>query len=128
MLWSCWGTSVLLTHAGKASQQAISNRKLLFQGYPHCIEDNFLIQVIDRATRRQVLPDLLLVNMDELIRDIKTGDSLDCSDHILVEITTRCRVRTLNFRRKDFQLFKKLVDGKLPSGTKEMTTIDKRDE
>lgn len=34
-----------------------------------------------------MLVDLLLTNMDELVRDVKTGDSLDCSDHAVVEFT-----------------------------------------
>ena len=46
------------------------------------------------------------------------GGSLDCSDHVLVESTivrdmgqVKARVRTLNFRRANFQFFKELMDG-----------------
>ena len=87
-------------------------RKLL-----ECVEDN-LIQVTDSPTRGEALLDLLLTNMDELIKDIKISVSLGCSDHALVEFTilrdmgqVKSKVRTLNFRRVNFQLFKELVDG-----------------
>ncbi|GAB0178027.1 hypothetical protein GRJ2_000268000 [Grus japonensis] len=83
-----------------------------------CIKDNFLSQVIDSLTGGEMLRDPLLTNMDELIRDVKTGGSLGCSNHALVEFTIlrnmgqlRSRIRTLNFRRTNFQLFKELVDG-----------------
>lgn len=94
------------------------------------IEDNFLIQVLDRPTKGEVLLDLLLTHMDELIKDVGTGDSLGSSDHPLSEFTIlrymgqmKIRLRTLNCRRGNFQLLKELVDGppgKLPSVTKEL--------
>lgn len=65
-----------------------------------------------------MLLDLLLTSMDELIRDLKIGGNLGCNDHPLVEFTVlrdmgqlRSRVRTLNCRRRNYQLFKELVDG-----------------
>lgn len=51
------------------------------------VKDCFLIQLIDRLTRREVLLDLLLTNMEYLIRYVKIGGSLGCSDHDLVEFT-----------------------------------------
>jgi len=58
----------------------------------------------------------MVTNTSELNGDIKTGDSLGCSDHALVEFTVlrdmgkvRSIVRTLNFRKANFQLFKELV-------------------
>ncbi|KAK4810519.1 LOW QUALITY PROTEIN: hypothetical protein QYF61_004482, partial [Mycteria americana] len=83
-----------------------------------CIEDNFLTQVIDSPTRGEALLDLLLTNTDELIIWVKIGGSQGCSDHALVEFTilrdmgqVKSKVKTLNFRRVSFQLFKELVDG-----------------
>jgi len=59
-----------------------------------------------------VIQDLLVTNTSELINDIKTGGSLGCSDHTLVEFIVlsdkswaKSKVRTLNFRKPDFQLF-----------------------
>jgi len=58
----------------------------------------------------------MLINASELISDIKTGSSLGCNDHALVEFTvlrdmgkTRSIVRNLHFRKANFQLFKELV-------------------
>jgi len=83
----------------------------------HCREDNFLSQVIDSPTRRDVILDLLVINADEVIGDIKIGGSLACSDHTLVEFAVlrdKCQVknkiRTLNFRKAKFHLFKQLVN------------------
>ena len=79
---------------------------------------NAAIQVIDSPTRGEALLDLLLTNTEELIQGIKIHVSLGCSDHALVEFTilrdtgqVKSRVRTLNFGRARFQLFKELVDG-----------------
>lgn len=64
--------------------------------------------------------------MDTLIRNFKIGGSLDCSVHALVEFTTlrdigkvKARVRTLNFRRTKFQLFK-TSPGKLHSEARKL--------
>jgi len=87
------------------------SRKLL-----ECVEDNFLSQVVDGPTRGDVLLDLLVTNTGELIGDIKVGGSLGCSDHALVVFAVlrgmgqvKSKVRTLNFRKAKFQLFKELV-------------------
>jgi len=83
-----------------------------------CIKDNFIIQVIDSLTGGEALLDLLLTNTDELISEVRTDGSLGCSDCALVELMIlwhmgqmKCKARTLNFRRANFQLFKELVDG-----------------
>ncbi|GAB0181507.1 hypothetical protein GRJ2_000616000 [Grus japonensis] len=75
-------------------------------------------KVRNSLTRGEELLDLSLTNMDELIRDVKIGGSLGCSDHVLVKFTIlrdmgqmKSRVKTLNFRKANFQLFKELVDG-----------------
>ena len=82
-----------------------------------CIEDNFLGQVIDSPTRGDAILDLMVTNASELIDDVKTGGSLGCSDHALVEFAVlrdmgqaKSKVRTLNFRKAKFQLFKELVN------------------
>jgi len=58
----------------------------------------------------------MLTSTSELIGDIKIRSSLGCSDHALVEFTllrdmgkASSIVRTLNFRKANFQLFKQLV-------------------
>lgn len=84
-----------------------------------CFEDN-LIHDIEKPTTREMLLDLSYTNMKEIIRHVKTGGILGCSDQALVEFTTlrdmgqiKSRVRTLNFRRADFHLLKELVYGML---------------
>ena len=61
--------------------------------------------------------DLVLTNA-ESFRDVKIGGSLGCSDHALVEFViwrnaglAKSRVCTLNFRRANFWLLKKLLSG-----------------
>lgn len=75
-----------------------------------CMKDNFIIQVIDSPTRKVPL-DLLLTNMEELIRCVKPGRSLGCSDHAQMEFTiltgmgqAKTRIGMMNFRA-DFQAF-----------------------
>jgi len=60
----------------------------------------------------------MVTNAGELIGDIKIGGSLCCSDHALVEFAVlrdmgqvKSKVRTLNFRKVNFQLFEELVSG-----------------
>ncbi|GAB0209193.1 hypothetical protein GRJ2_003385000 [Grus japonensis] len=72
---------------------------------------------IDGPTRGDVILDLMVTNASELMGEVKTGGSLGCSDHALVEFTVlrdmgqvKSKVRTLNFRKANFQLFKELVN------------------
>jgi len=73
-----------------------------------CIGDNFLSQVIDSPTRGGVILDLLVTNVSELIGDLKTGGSLGCSDHALVQFMVlrdtgqaKSIVRTLNLGKQN---------------------------
>ena len=59
----------------------------------------------------------MVTNASELIGDIKIGGSLGCSDRALVTFAVlrgmgqaKSKVRTLNFRKGKFQLFKELVN------------------
>ena len=81
-----------------------------------CIEDNFLSKVINNPTRGDVILDLLVTNASRLIDDIKTGVSLGCSHHTPVKFAVltntgeeKSKVRTLNFRKANFQLFKEFI-------------------
>jgi len=63
-----------------------------------------------------VLLDVLLAIVEDIIKGIKVGGSLGCSDHALVEFVisrnvglAKSGVRTLNFRRVDFRLFKEFA-------------------
>ena len=82
------------------------------------VQDNFLVQVINEPTRGEALLDLVLTNAEESTREVKIGGSLGCSDHALVEFVilknaglAKSSVRTLCFRRANFQLLKELLSG-----------------
>ncbi|PKU46995.1 nedd4-binding protein 2-like 2 [Limosa lapponica baueri] len=92
----------------KSSRQS---RRLL-----ECNENNFLSQVIRSPIRADVILELLVTSASELIGDITIGGSVGCSDHALVEFTVlramgkdKSKVRTPNFRKTKFQLFKEFV-------------------
>jgi len=81
------------------------------------IDDNFPVQVLDRPTRGEELLDLVLISTEEIVKEFKIGGSLCCRNHALVELMkmrnvglAKSRIRTLNFRRKTFRLFKELLD------------------
>ncbi|PKU33295.1 rna-directed dna polymerase from mobile element jockey-like [Limosa lapponica baueri] len=85
-----------------------------------CIDYNFLTPVVEEPTRRGVLLDLVLTNKEGLVEDIKVGGSLGCSDHEKTEFRivgsmckTTSRTETLDFRKANFSLFKKLL-GEIP--------------
>ncbi|GAB0207190.1 hypothetical protein GRJ2_003184600 [Grus japonensis] len=50
-----------------------------------CVDDNFLLQVIEEPTRRGAMLDLVLTNKEGLVGDVKLKGSLGCSDHEMVE-------------------------------------------
>ena len=72
----------------------------------------------ESLARGEALLDLLFTSAEELIGEVKTGGSLGCSDHALVEFSilrdTGCvksRVRTLKLRKSSFWHFGVLVLG-----------------
>jgi len=82
------------------------------------IDDNFLMQVVEEPTRRGALLDLVLTNKEGLVEDVKAGDSLGCSDHEMVGFRILrggsraiSRIKTLDFRRANFGLFKERLGG-----------------
>lgn len=89
----------------------VSNRRLFLQGYPPCIEDDFLFQVIDSPNKGQVWLDQVLTN------------KADYSDHTLMEFTMMRRVRPLILGEQTFSYLRNLwmgVPRTLLSGKKEM--------
>ncbi|GAB0209472.1 hypothetical protein GRJ2_003414300 [Grus japonensis] len=85
-----------------------------------CIDDNFLLQVIEEPTRSGAMLDLVLTNKEGLVGNVKLNGSLGCSDHEMVEFkilrTARkvhSKLTTLDFRRADFGLFRDLL-GRMP--------------
>ena len=68
----CWGSGTVGSRQSKRFLESV--------------EDNFLVQVIDGPTRGEALLDLVLSNVEESIREIKTAGYLGCSDYALVEL------------------------------------------
>jgi len=93
-------------------------RHMQSRRFLHRIDDNFLMQVAEEPTRRDMLLDLVLSNKEGLVEDVKAGGSLSCSDHEMVNFRILCRgsrairkIKTLDFRRANFGLFKELLGG-----------------
>jgi len=93
-------------------------RHMQFRRFLQSTDDNFLMQVVEEPMRRGALLDLKLTNKEGLVEDVKVGDSLSCSDHEMVEFRILCggsrsisRIKTLDFRRANFGLFKDLLGG-----------------
>jgi len=59
-----------------------------------------------------VLLDLVLMNKEGLVEDVKVVGSLGCNDHEMGEFRIlHGRIKTLEFRRANFGLFKELLGG-----------------
>ncbi|PKU37685.1 rna-directed dna polymerase from mobile element jockey- hypothetical protein [Limosa lapponica baueri] len=76
--------------------------------------------LVEKTTKREALLHLVLTNKEGLVEDIKVGGNLGCSDHGKIEFRimgstrkTTSRTETLDFRRANFDLFKKLL-GEIP--------------
>ncbi|GAB0209334.1 hypothetical protein GRJ2_003399100 [Grus japonensis] len=85
-----------------------------------CINDNFLLQVIEEPMRRGAVLDLVLPNKEGLVGNVKFKGSLGCSEHEMVEFKilraarrAHSKLTTLDFRRADFGLFRDLL-GRIP--------------
>jgi len=67
-----------------------------------------------------VLLDLVLTNKEGLVEHLKAGGNLGCSDHEMMEFRILrggsraiSRIKTLDFQRPNFGLFKDLLGGML---------------
>ncbi|KAJ7399158.1 dtw domain-containing protein 2 [Pitangus sulphuratus] len=52
--------------------------------FPECVDEYFLLQVIEEPMRRGVMLDLVLANKEGLEGNVKLKVSLGCSDHEMV--------------------------------------------
>ncbi|GAB0205636.1 hypothetical protein GRJ2_003029200 [Grus japonensis] len=85
-----------------------------------CVNDNFLLQVIEEPTRRGAMLGLILTNKEDLVGDVKLKGSLGCSDHEMVEFRilraarrALSKLTALDFSRADFGLFRDVL-GRIP--------------
>ena len=89
-----------------------------FGRFLQSIDGNFLMQVVEEPTRKGALLDLVLMSKEGLVEDVKVGGSLGSSDHEMVNFRILrggsrpiSRIKTLDFRRANFGLFKELPGG-----------------
>ena len=81
------------------------------------VGDNFLTQLVREPTRGSNILDLLFVNREGLVGDVKVGGRLGQSDHKMLDFSILVeprrgvsRTATLDFRRADFNLFRTMVE------------------
>ncbi|PKU41129.1 glycerol kinase [Limosa lapponica baueri] len=103
-----------------------------------CVNDSFLLQVMEEPPRRGAMLDLVLTNKEGLVGNVKLKCSLGRSDHEMVEFKilsgnrrAQSKLTTLGFRRADLGLFRDLL-GRVPwdkalkgRGTQESWLISK---
>ncbi|KAK4815696.1 hypothetical protein QYF61_006679 [Mycteria americana] len=82
-----------------------------------CVADNFLTQLVSEPTREGAPLDLLFMNREGLVSHVMVGGRLGQSDHEMIEFLIRgeaargvSKTATLDFRRADFGLFRRLVE------------------
>ncbi|PKU28688.1 dtw domain-containing protein 2 [Limosa lapponica baueri] len=81
-----------------------------------CVDDNFLLQMVEEPIRKGAMLDLVLTNNEGLVANVEPKSSLGCSDHNMVEFKTlrvawgvRSKLTTLDFRRADFGFLSDLL-------------------
>ena len=81
---------------------------------------HLVLQVTEEPTRKVALLDLVLTNKEGLVEDVRVGGRLGCSDHEMAEFRILrggsraiSRIKTLDLRRANFDLFKELL-GAIP--------------
>ena len=77
-----WGTSTSLIFVGNTLQHG---KKQHSRRFLECMEDSFLTQLVRESTRGGVPLDLLFINREERVGDVKVGSCLGLSHHELVE-------------------------------------------
>ncbi|KAF4799511.1 hypothetical protein TURU_054333 [Turdus rufiventris] len=83
-----------------------------------CVDDSFLLQVMEEPMRRGVLLNLVLSYKEDLMRNVNLKGGVGCSDHEVVKILRTMRkmhskLATLDFRRAELALFGDVV-GRVP--------------
>ncbi|KAK4831885.1 hypothetical protein QYF61_020032 [Mycteria americana] len=81
------------------------------------VADNFLTQLVSEPTREGAPLDLLFTNREGLVSHVMVGGRLGQSDHEMIEFLILgeaargvSKTATLDFRRADFGLFRRLVE------------------
>ena len=87
------------------------------QRFLECVGDNFLTQLVKEPVRGSKILDLLFVNREGLVGDVKAGGRLGQSDREMLDISILAeprrgvsRTATLDFRRANLNLFRTMVE------------------
>ena len=79
-------------------------RQVQSRRFLQSIDDNFLMQVVEKPTRKGSLLDLVLKTKKGLVEDVKVGGRVGCGDHEMVEFRVLrggsraiSRIKTLEF-------------------------------
>lgn len=85
-----------------------------------CARSNFWIQMVKRPNMMESLFDLLLMNREKLINNVKVEGNLGDSDQEMLEFKflrgerkDRVRIKRLDLRKSNFKKFRELV-GRIP--------------
>lgn len=72
--------------------------------------------MVEEPARQGVLLDLVLFSRDGLVKDVRAGGSLGCTNHEMVELKILCgrskaksRIATLDFQRANCDIFRDLL-------------------
>jgi len=90
--WSSWGTSTKPDNCWRENIAGHKQSRHLLD----CVDDNFLLQVIEKPTRRSAMLDVVLTNKEEVVGNVKLKASLGCSDHEMVEFRILRAVRRVH--------------------------------
>jgi len=78
-----------------------------------CVNDNFLLEMIEEPVRRGAMLDLVLTNKEGLVGNVRLKGKLGCSDHEMVEFKilraarkVHSKLTAWDFRRADFGIFR----------------------
>lgn len=80
-----------------------------------CTEENFLVQVLDKAIRGEVLSDLVPAITEEFIKEDKIGGTWGCTEYalfdwVILRKMAKNKVKTLISRKTNLRLFRELLD------------------
>lgn len=79
-------------------------------------EDNVLVQELDKPTRSDSLLDQVLTSAEKMIKEIKIGVNLGCSDHALIEMILKYvglgkeQSQSPELQESHYHLFKELLN------------------
>ena len=82
-----------------------------------CVGDNFLTELVKEPVKGSKILDLLFVNREGLVGNVRVGGRLGHSDHEMLDFSILVgpqkgvsRTATFDFQKADFSLFRTMVE------------------